>query len=109
GTVAEADIKKKRTQDNALVVDPASASGTKFGSRDAMPSWCGIFVFWALNKSGVPMPKWQLGRSPMKPQAAYPPGYVPHPGDIAYRAAYSHFAIVESASGNTVRTINGNT
>lgn len=109
GAVSEEDIKKKRIQKNALVVDPASASGTKYGERDAMPSWCGIFVFWALNKSGVPMPKWQLGRNVMKREAAYPPGYTPRPGDIAYRAAYSHFAIVESSSGGKVRTVNGNT
>ena len=115
GAVAEQDIKKKREQSGVMVVDKTtvtSANGipkTKTGSRDAMPSWCGIFAFWALNKSGVPMPKWKLGERMIKPEAARLPGSPPMPGDIAYRNAYSHFALVESATGNTVKTVNGNT
>lgn len=115
GAVAEDDIKKKRIQDGVMVVDTTtrtdrtSAMGTKTGSRDAMPSWCGIFVFWALNKSGVPMPKWKLGERMIPPEAARAPGAMPMPGDIAYRNAFSHFAIVESVQGSTVRTVNGNT
>ncbi|HYE53588.1 MAG TPA: DUF4157 domain-containing protein, partial [Chitinophagaceae bacterium] len=109
GSVAEADIKKKRTVDNMLIVDPVNTSNTKYGSRDAMPSWCGIFVIWALNKSGVPMPKWKLGENIFKPEAAYPGGYVPKPGDIAYRSAFSHYAMVEKVNGSTVTTVNGNT
>ncbi|MEJ8816342.1 eCIS core domain-containing protein [Lacibacter sp. H407] len=115
GAVAEQDIKKKREQHGVMVVDTTSKTdrsgmmGTKTGSRDAMPSWCGIFVFWALNKSGVPMPKWKLGERMIKPEAARAPGTMPLPGDIAYRNAFSHFAIVESVNGNTVKTVNGNT
>ncbi|MBW8331733.1 MAG: DUF4157 domain-containing protein [Prolixibacteraceae bacterium] len=115
GAVAEQDIKKKREQSGVMVVDKTtvtSANGipkTTTGSRDAMPSWCGIFAFWALNKSGVPMPKWKLGERMIKPEAARLPGSPPMPGDIAYRNAYSHFAIVESVAGNTVKTVNGNT
>jgi len=115
GAVAEDDIKKKRIQDGVMVVDTTtrtdrtSAMGTKTGSRDAMPSWCGIFVFWALNKSGVPMPKWKLGERMIPLEAARAPGAMPMPGDIAYRNAFSHFAIVESVQGSTVRTVNGNT
>ena len=115
GAVAEQDIKKKRMQTGVMVVDKTTVtdrnaiSKTTTGSRDAMPSWCGIFVFWALNKSGVPMPKWKLGRNMIKPKAARIAGDVPQPGDIAYRNAYSHFAIVEAVNGNTVKTVNGNT
>ena len=115
GAVAEQDIKKKREQSGVMVVDTTSKTdrsgimGTKTGSRDAMPSWCGIFVFWALNKSGVPMPKWKLGERMIKPEAARSPGTTPLPGDIAYRNAFSHFAIVESVNGGTVTTVNGNT
>ncbi len=115
GTVAEQDIKKKREQHGVMVLDKTTLTDknaiakTKTGSRDAMPSWCGIFVFWALNISGVPMPKWKLGENMIKPEAARYPGSPPLPGDIAYRNAYSHFAIVDSVSGNTVKTINGNT
>lgn len=109
GTVAEQDIKKKRTTEG-MIVNPQDINGDRItGERDAMPSWCGIFVFWALNKSGIPMPKWQLGKSFIKPEAAYPGGYIPRAGDIAYKEGYSHYAIVESATGNTVRTVNGNT
>ncbi len=115
GAVAEEDIKKKREQSGVMVVDKTTVTTanaipkTTTGSRDAMPSWCGIFTFWALNKSGVPMPKWKLGERMIKPEAARSPGSMPLPGDIAYRNAYSHFAIVESVNGNTVKTVNGNT
>lgn len=109
GTVSEMDIKKKRTATGVAVVDPDHTDRTMTGDRDAMPSWCGIFVFWALNKSGVPMPKWKLGQNVLKPESLNPPGAMPKPGDIAWRQAYSHFAIVESVSGDTVRTVNGNT
>ena len=109
GTVSEMDIKKKRTATGVAVVDPNNTDRTMTGDRDAMPSWCGIFVFWALNKSGVPMPKWKLGQNVLKPESLNPPGALPKPGDIAWRQAFSHFAIVESVSGDTVRTVNGNT
>lgn len=115
GAVAEQDIKKKREQSGVMVVDKNTVTTsnaipkTTTGTRDAMPSWCGIFAFWALNKSGVPMPKWKLGERMIKPEAARLPGSPPMPGDIAYRNAYSHFALVESATGNTVKTVNGNT
>ncbi|MBL7701139.1 MAG: DUF4157 domain-containing protein [Ferruginibacter sp.] len=108
GAVAEQDIKKKRTTEG-LVADGNRPGHAFTGERDAMPSWCGIFTFWALNKSGVPMPKWKLGERIIKPEAARAPGSMPMPGDIAYRNAFSHYAIVESVSGNTVRTVNGNT
>jgi Domain of unknown function (DUF4157) len=114
GAVAEQDIKKKRTAAGAVVdttsqTDRNAVPTAKMGERDAMPSWCGIFVFWALNKSGVPMPKWKLGERMIKPEAARPPGMMPLPGDIAYRNAFSHFAIVDSVNGGTVTTVNGNT
>ncbi len=109
GTVAEQDIKKKRMA-TGMMVNKADVNGDRItGERDAMPSWCGIFVFWALNKSGVPMPKWTLGKSVIKPEAAYPKGYIPKTGDIAYKEGYSHYAIVESATGDTVKSVNGNT
>jgi len=114
GAVAEQDIKKKRETtgmivDKNTVTDKQSIPKTTTGTRDAMPSWCGIFTFWALNKSGVPMPKWKLGDRMIKPESARAAGTLPMPGDIAYRNAYSHYAIVESATGTTVKTVNGNT
>lgn len=109
GTVSEQHIKKKSTVEGQVANQPPTVRA----DRDAMPSWCGIFVFWALNKGGVPMPKWTLGGRAVTPDAAYPPGHVPKPGDIAYRNTNSHYALVEKATGGsssaTVTTINGNT
>jgi phage-related protein len=109
GAVAEQDIKKKREITGALA--PAHPAVERKGpyKRDAMPSWCGIFVFWALHKAGVPMKPWELGGRNITPDAAFPPGHTPQAGDIAYRNNFSHFAIVEKASGNTITTVNGNT
>jgi len=109
GAVAESDIKKQRKIDNALPPkDPRPADGPYV--RDAMPSWCGIFAFWSLHKGGVPMRRWAIGGPPaVDIKAAYPPGYIPKAGDLAYRNAFSHYALVEKASGDTVTTINGNT
>src|SRR5215217_2119430 len=108
GAVAEDHIKKKSTIEGPRPAKPRPADNGPY-MRDAMPSWCGIFVFWALNKGGVPMPKWELGGRMMTPEAAYPPGYVPKAGDIAYRDNYSHYALVEKSDGTTVTTVNGNT
>jgi hypothetical protein len=107
GGVSEDHIKKKSTIKGPVpaVANPRPANDM----RDAMPSWCGIFVFWALNKGGVPMPKWELGGRMVTPESAYPPGYIPKAGDIAYRDNFSHYAIVEKADGATVTTVNGNT
>jgi hypothetical protein len=77
--------------------------------RDAMPSWCGIFAFWALNKGGIPLRKWRLGQSIIPPDAALPGGHLPQPGDIAWRREFSHYALVASADATTVTTVNGNT
>ena len=87
--------------------------------RDAMPSWCGIFVFWSLNKGGVPMPKWTMGGNAVKLKAAYGPSHIPRPGDIAYFNTNSHYAIVDrtepaqapASERRNVRvyTVNGNT
>lgn len=109
GAVAEQDIRQKRNISGAL--PPAHPAVERNGPyiRDAMPSWCGIFVYWALHKAGVPMKPWLLGGKNISPDAAYPPGHTPQAGDIAYRNNHSHFAIVDKTTGNTVTTVNGNT
>jgi hypothetical protein len=106
GTVNIAHI-KKRTIIKGM--KPNQPDPTVRENRDAMPSWCGIFVFWALNKAGLPMPKWVLGKAPVNKASAYPRGYAPRPGDIAYRDKLSHFAMVEKTEGTDVYTVNGNT
>ena len=90
-------------------------------TRDALPSWCGIFTWWALKSAGVPVPDWKIGGVPMKDWSAQrPPGQLPVKGDIAYRHKNQHFALVSGveslaeAAGKPVksiriRTVNGNT
>lgn len=122
GMVPVQDIKYKRTT-NALKPNQVKEKGDKVNpnltvERDAMPSWCGIFVFWALNQGGLAMPKWTLG-GPKILHAAYPPWHIPKPGDIAYMNTNSHYALVvksEPADPDPgqrykvrVTTINGNT
>lgn len=106
GTVNIAYIKNRKIISG---MKPNQPDPTVRENRDAMPSWCGIFVFWALNKAGLPMPKWVLGKAPVNPASAYPRGYAPRPGDIAYRDKLSHFAMVEKTEGTDVYTVNGNT
>ncbi|MDT8323996.1 MAG: DUF4157 domain-containing protein, partial [Bacteroidota bacterium] len=106
GTVWRGHIKKK-SEVQGQVPNQKDPNVTEL--RDAMPSWCGIFVFWSLNKSGVPMPKWTLGESMIPPEAAYPPGYMPKAGDIAYRKRRSHFGIVVRTEGGRIVSVNGNT
>lgn len=118
GSILEKDIKYS---DTVMAPPPNVQHPTKdqYVLRDKMPSWCGIFVFWSLNKGGVPMPKWGIGGTAVKLKAAYPPNYVPHAGDIAYFNTNSHYAIVEKTEPENpspkerknvkVSTVNGNT
>ena len=89
-------------------------------SKDAMPSWCGIFVWWSYKKAGLPIPDWKLGMSVLGHTTIRKPGELPRKGDIAYRQKFDHFALVtgvespaEAAGKNfkdiRVATINGNT
>ncbi|MCK8521388.1 DUF4157 domain-containing protein [Aquimarina sp. D1M17] len=99
---------KKKSEFYGNIIDHNGNLGK--GDRDAMPSWCGIFAFWALNKAGIPMPKWQLGVPFIPPEASYPPGYKPKPGDIAYKEKRSHYGLVVGMEGpNRVKSVNGNT
>jgi hypothetical protein len=106
-TVAEGNIKKKNTAKGVNIITPDGKVAV--GDRDAMPSWCGIFAFWALNKAGLPMKKWLLGNMTIEPGAALAPGISPQPGYIAYRNLRSHYGLVSSVSGTKVTTVNGNT
>ncbi len=106
-TVAEGNIKKKNIAKGMNVIAPDGK--VVVGERDAMPSWCGIFAFWALNKAGLPMKKWLLGNMTIEPGAALAPGVSPQPGFIAYRNMRSHYGLVSSVSGTKITTVNGNT
>ncbi|MBC7774458.1 MAG: DUF4157 domain-containing protein, partial [Phycisphaerae bacterium] len=116
-SVLEQDIKFKRT---VQAQKPNQADPEMTVERDAMPSWCGIFVNWSLITAGVPLPKWKLGSGPFALKAAYPKIYAPKEGDVAYRDKNSHYGIVvksepavvsslKELKSVTVTTINGNT
>jgi hypothetical protein len=108
GCVGEGQIKVKSTIEGDL---PGGDGVTLLHNqpRDAMPSWCGIFAFWALNKGGIPLKKWTPGAGMFTPESAYPPGHQPQSGDIAYRREFSHYALVISSDGSNVTSMNGNT
>ncbi len=107
GVVYKPHIKKKAIIKGQV---PNQTDTNKKENRDAMPSWCGIFAFWALNKAGIPMPKWKLGEAFIPPEAAYPPGYTPKPGDLAFKQKRSHYGLVVGMEGtNRVKSVNGNT
>ena len=88
---------------------------------DLLPSWCGIFVFWALHKGGIHPPKWEVGKPNFGSKDAYKKGeYLPRPGDIVIKSGYNHHALVVRTEPETiidtrelqnvkVITINGNT
>jgi Domain of unknown function (DUF4157) len=110
GSVHIDNIRYKKETKGMNPLDPTGPTVM----RDAMPSWCGIFTFWALNKGGIPLRKWKLGQAAVDLKSAYPPGYTPRAGDIAYKGPpYHHYAIVENATGGaknaTVNTVDGNT
>lgn len=90
------------------------------GKQDALPHWCGLFTWWALKSSGVPLPDWKIGMSILGVVEPRPQGTLPQKGDIAYRTKNDHFALVSGlessaeAAGKPVKdvrvaTINGNT
>ena len=108
GAVGEGAIKHKSTFfGNAMASDGTTLLHNQ--ERDVLPSWCGIFAFWALNKGGIPLKKWTLGTGMFPPDAAYPSGHQPQPGDIAWRREFQHFGLVSSSDGANVSTVNGNT
>ncbi len=88
---------------------------------DLLPSWCGIFVFWAYHKAGIHPEPWQLGKPNFTSRDAYKKGeYLPRPGDLVIKNGYNHHAMVVSTdpeqvtnttelAGVKVKTINGNT
>lgn len=88
---------------------------------DLLPSWCGIFAFWALHKSGIHPPPWEVGKPNFTTADQYRKGaYLPRPGDIVIKNGYNHHALVvrtepaqvtddKDLANVKVTTINGNT
>jgi hypothetical protein len=89
--------------------------------KDALPSWCGIFTWWAMKKAGIPIPDWKLGAPALDAMKPRPQGALPRKGDIAIDVVpNNHFAMVTGlestadAEGKPVKmtrvaTVNGNT
>jgi DNA uptake protein ComE-like DNA-binding protein len=108
GAVSETAIKvRSTTRGDAMASDGTSLLHDQ--ELDVLPSWCGIFALWALNKGGIPLKKWAIGNSMFPPGAAYPPGHQPQAGDIAWRREFQHYGLVASSDGSNVTTVNGNT
>jgi phage-related protein len=89
--------------------------------KDALPSWCGIFTWWAMKKAGIPIPDWKLGAPGIDAMKLRPSGELPRKGDVAIDVVpYNHFAMVTGLESATdaegkpaklrrVATVNGNT
>lgn len=90
-------------------------------TADALPSWCGIFTWWAMKSAGLPIPDWKLGAVPLDALSQRAAGELPRKGDIAIDVVpNNHFAMVTGLESATdaagkprrlvrVATINGNT
>jgi hypothetical protein len=107
--VAQSQINYKEGVNNA----------TKYGAWYGMDNqpWCAMFISWCAAQAGI--------SEKIIPKLAYVPYmvdffkakglyrdkklYWPRPGDIIFFGDASHVGLVESVSGNTVVTIEGNT
>ena len=106
--------------DRLTLVETTNPDGSKT-RKDALPSWCGIFTWWAMKKAGIPIPDWKLGAPALDAMKLRPQGSLPRKGDIAIDVVpNNHFAMVtgvessHDAEGKPVKmtrvaTINGNT
>ena len=106
--------------DKLVMVEKTAADGSKV-RMDALPSWCGIFTWWAMKKAGIPIPDWKLGAPALDAMKLRAAGEMPRKGDIALDVVpNNHFAMVtglestKDAEGKPakmvrVATVNGNT
>lgn len=106
--------------DRITMIEKTDENGKKT-RMDALPSWCGIFTWWAMKKAGIPLPDWKLGAPALDAMKPRPPGSLPRKGDIAIDVVpNNHFAMVtglesaKDAEGKPVKltrvaTVNGNT
>ena len=70
--------------------------------------WCGCFTLYCLKMAGLAQNVfWKDGIGYCEPQHL-PHVRVPKPGDIAYFAKNSHYAIVEDVRGDVFDSIDGN-
>ena len=70
--------------------------------------WCGAFSLFCLHKAGLGLEIfWRDGLGYVEPNH-FPHVRIPKPGDVAYFAHNSHYALVERVRGNLFDTIDGN-
>lgn len=68
--------------------------------------WCGVFILWALHKSGIATDwKWEVGKGFIY---KLPTTLIPKPGDIAYFTKNQHQALISKIDGEMISLINGN-
>lgn len=106
--------------DRITMIDKKNKDG-KTERKDALPSWCGIFAWWAMKKAGIPIPDWKLGVSGLDGMKVRGSGELPRKGDLANDVPNNnHFALVtgiestkdaegKPAKMRRVATVNGNT
>lgn len=112
-------VKKGKAQ-KVKIIDGKHTVVTE-NNVDLLPSWCGIFAFWALHKGGIHPPKWEPGKPNFTSKDQFKKGeYLPRPGDIVIKSGYNHHALVVRTEPGTITdtkdlqnvkvvTINGNT
>jgi hypothetical protein len=81
-------------------------------SSDSIPKWCGIFALWAVKSAGLAVGTWVDGQG-IAAVARFTQTQSPRKGDIAYKIAEHHHAVVyqirSDDSGHTlITTIDGN-
>ncbi|MBE7016007.1 MAG: CHAP domain-containing protein [Ruminococcaceae bacterium] len=87
--------------------------GTHNGGSDY--PWCATFVSWCARQANIPTTilknSSRAGCSSSNFNISYYSGssYTPQPGDLFFTSSWSHVGIVESVSGNSFTTIEGNT
>lgn len=119
-TALGGEVISDKVIERITLIEKTDGNGNKT-RKDALPSWCGIFTWWALKKAGIPIPDWKLGVPGLNSMKQRAPGELPRKGDIViHLKPYNHFAMVtgvessKDAEGKPrklirVATINGNT
>lgn len=72
-------------------------------------AWCGGFALWVLHMCGVTTRMWKIGFGFLLVPPGLPRTNNPEAGDIAYfDRPFQHHALVDSISGETLYTVDGN-
>ena len=124
-TVARSQLGYTESTKNYIVQDGKTYGYTRYGAwyGSAYADWCAMFVSFCLNYAGISKteipyaascPRWVNQLYSLQMFAYARDGYVPKPGDLIFFEqngdnSADHVGIVESVSGSTITTIEGNT